>query len=1075
MPTTVSRASARPPSPTRIVGLAALACITITSKTTGQDSRPSFYEPGISPDGNEIAFVHGGDIWTVPATGGEARVLIAHEEEESRPLYSPDGRYLAFESYRDGTSHIYIHDLRTGDTRQLTYMSTSTLLDGWSTDSEWVWFSSVSHDIAGMADVFRVRVSGGTPMPVLADRYAGDFWAAPGADDRVAIATRGRTAWSQWWRNGHSHMDEAEIWIADTRGATPTYSPVTAGGKNAWPLWAPDGDIVLVSDRSGSENLWRISAAGGTLRALTEFSEGRVLWPSISANGVIAFERDFRIWTHDVASGQTAALEIRPVGAVHEPRVEPESVTSFSGFAVSPDGEKLVVVARGELFAGAASEGDAGSLTTRVTNTPAPEGSVSWAHDSRHIVYTSARDGSSDLYLYDFGTRSERALTGGEGLDAAPSWAPEDLRLAYIRDGAELHVLDVESGQDRIVATGLIGFGSARVFGSPVWSPDGRWIAYMSSLNGEFWNVHVVPADGSAEARPVSFLPNTFGGSIAWHPDGKSIYYTTNQRTEDTRVVRIDLVPRTPVFREDALSELFEIEEEPSGQDADATGSDAEDDEAEDAPVEIEFDDVRRRYQVMPIPFSVNEMTVTPDGEKLIVSGSAAGQLNIYSFDLDPLASGPNGVRPVTSGAGFKGGIEFASDPSRVWYIQGGRVRSVGVDGNGERAVSLTAELEVDFHVEKDDVFLANWSALDAGFYDPNHHGADWDGIREHWAPIVAGSRNRQEMRRALLLMTGELNGSHLGVSGSESPSTPQVGRLGLRFDRRAYEDDGRLVVSEVIDLGPAHVSGEIQPGDRIVSVAGVTIDGTTNLNRVLRGTVGDRVDIGVADGGGVRTVAVSPVSVGAEKNLVYRGWVESRRRYVAEASGGRLGYVHIPDMGGGTLQQLYLDLDQENRQREGIVVDVRNNNGGFVNNYALDIFTRRSFMSMRPRGGASVSSRHQLGQRAYLNPVILVTNQNTLSDGEDFTEGWRSLGIGEVVGEPTAGWIIYTSNMSLFDGTGIRMPFIEVRGADGENMELNPRPVDVEVERPSGEWYSGRDAQLDAAVGRLLATIDGG
>lgn len=1059
----------------KTITLVTFAGAWLGSSAEAQDARSSFYEPGISPDGSEIAFVHGGDIWTVPADGGDARVLIAHEEEESRPLYSPDGRYLAFESYRDGTSHIYVHDLESGETRQLTFMSTSTLLDGWSADSEWVWFSSVSHDVSGMADVFRVRVTGGTPMPVLADRYADEFWAAPHQDGRVAIATRGRTAWSQWWRNGHSHMDEAEIWIADPRGATPTYSAVTTGGKNQWPMWAPDGDIVFVSDRSGSENLWRVSQTGGSPTQLTDFSDGRALWPSIASDGTVAFERDFRIWTHDLGSGQTTPVDIRPVGAVQGPRVESERMTSFSGFTISPDGEKLVVVARGELFAGAAEEGEAGSLTTRVTNTPAPEGSVSWAHDSRHIVYTSARNGSADLYLYDFGNGTERALTTGDDLDAAPAWAPDDLRVAYIRNGAELRVLDVESGADAVVATGLIGFGSRSVFGSPVWSPDGRWIAYMASANGEFWNVHVVPADGSAEARPVSFLPNTFGGAIAWQPDGKSIFYTTNQRTEDTRVIRIDLVPRTPVFREDALSELFEVEE-PSGDEQEDSSSENEEDEADDEdPVEIEFDEIRRRYQVMPIPFSVQEMTVTPDGEKLIVTGSAAGQQNIYSFNLDPLSTGPNGVRPVTSGPGFKGGIEFASAPGRVWYMQGGSVRSIGVDGNGGRTVSLAAELDVDFHAEKDDVFLANWSALNDGFYDPNHHGADWDGIRSAWAPVVAGTVNRQEMRRALLLMTGELNGSHLGVSGSESPSTTQVGRLGLRFDREAYEAAGELIVSEVIDLGPAHVSGEIALGDRILSVAGVTIDGSTNLNRILRGTIGDRVEVVVSSGGATSTVALSPVSLGAEKNLVYRSWVESRREYVADASGGRLGYVHIPDMGGGTLQQLYLDLDQENRNRDGIVVDVRNNNGGFVNNYALDIFTRRSFMTMRPRGGVHASSRHQLGQRAYLNPVILVTNQNTLSDGEDFTEGWRAMEIGEVVGEPTAGWIIYTSGVSLFDGTVIRMPFIEVRGADGENMELNPRPVDIEVERPAGEWYTGRDAQLDTAVERLLARIDSG
>ncbi len=1064
---------------TALAAVLTLVCCS-SQGVDAQQARLSFYEPGISPDGGTIAFVHGGDIWTVPSTGGDARILIAHEEEESRPIYSPDGGQLAFESYRDGTSHVYLYDFSSGAVTQLTYMSTSASLEGWSTDSEWIYFSSVSHDISGMTDVFRVRATGGTPMPVLADRYAGEFWAAPAADGRIAISTRGKQAFSQWWRHGRSHMDEAEIWVADPNGGTPSYTAVSTGGKNQWPMWMADGRIAFVSDRDGDENLWAVEEGAASATRLTDLSDGRVLWPTYSAasGGRIAFERDFRIWTHDVSSGRTAAINIRPVGAVQGPRAESTELTSFYGFTISPDSKKLVVTSRGEIFAGAAEEGEAGPLTTRVTNTPSPEGEVRWASDSRRIVYSSARNGSSDLFVYDFPAGSERQITSGAGSDAGATWEPDGDRLVYVRDGGELHLFDTDSNDDQVVARGLIGFGSRSLFGAPVWSPDGRWLAYMATPDGEFWNVHVVPADGSAAPRAVSFLPNTFGGNVLWAPDGKSIYYSTNQRYEDTRVVRIDLQPRTPTFREDALDELFEVDQAPTGAaDADAEETDeaAEDDDA--TPVEIDFDGIRSRYELLPIPFSTNEMAISPDGKMLVLSGSAAGQPNLYSLNLDPLSTGPSGVQAITSGPGGKGGIEFATAPDRVWFIQGGRVRSVGTDGKGARTVTLRAEMEIDFHAEKDDVFLENWTILDEGFYDADHHGADWDGIRRDLAPIIAGSRNRQEMRRALLLMTGELNGSHLGVSGSESPSTPQVGRLGLRFDRAAYEGAGRLIVSEVIPLSPAAVSGEFAVGSHLVAVNGTTIDGAINLNQIMRGTVGERTALTIADasGGASRTVVIQPISLGAEKNLLYESWVESRRAYVAQVSNGRLGYVHIPDMSEGSLQGLYLDLDQENRDREGVVVDVRHNNGGSVNGYALDVFTRPSFMTMQPRGGVEASSRHQLGQRSYLDPVILVTNQNTLSDGEDFSEGWRVQGIGEIVGEPTAGWIIYTSNLSLFDGTRIRLPFIGVRGADGQDMELNPRPVDVQVERPAGESYQGRDSQLDTAVRRLLARIDGG
>ena len=215
------------------------------------------------------------------------------------------------------------------------------------------------------------------------------------------------------------------------------------------------------------------------------------------------------------------------------------------------------------------------------------------------------------------------------------------------------------------------------------------------------------------------------------------------------------------------------------------------------------------------------------------------------------------------------------------------------------------------------------------------------------------------------------------------------------------------------------------------------------------------------------------PVSINAEKQLVYRQWVEERRAYVEKASGGRLGYAHMPDMGAGSLAQLYLDLDVENQSKEGVVIDVRNNNGGFVNVYAIDVLARRPYLNMTRRGrDASAPARSALGQRALELPTILVVNQHSLSDAEDFTEGYRALKLGKVVGEPTAGWIIYTGGTTLVDGSTMRIPTIRITDNSGQTMEMNPRPVDVAVTRVVGESYAGKDSQLDAAVAELLKQI---
>jgi C-terminal processing protease CtpA/Prc len=299
------------------------------------------------------------------------------------------------------------------------------------------------------------------------------------------------------------------------------------------------------------------------------------------------------------------------------------------------------------------------------------------------------------------------------------------------------------------------------------------------------------------------------------------------------------------------------------------------------------------------------------------------------------------------------------------------------------------------------------------------------------------------------------------------------VGRLAADFDEAEYAAGGRLKVASVVPLGPAVLAG-LKAGDYIVQVEGRAIGARDNLDALLDHTVGKRIALSVAasPSAAAREVIVKPIDQTTEKALRYRQWVEQRRDYVAKASGGRLGYVHMFDMSAAALAQLHVDLDAENHAREGVVVDVRNNNGGFVNVYAIDVFARRGYMNMMPRGFPSVSSRSQLGQRALELPTILVTNQHSLSDAEDFTEGYRTLKLGKVVGEPTAGWIIFTGGVTLIDGSVLRMPSYKIFASDGTPMEMHPRPVDVAVTRPVGESYAQKDSQLDAAVAELLKQI---
>lgn len=1065
------------------------------AQTTSPTPKFAFAEPALSPDGREIAFVSGGDIWTVPASGGEARLLVAHTDNETRPLYSPDGKYLAFGSTRSGNGDIYLLTLETGALRRLTFDDGAESLTAWASDSKMVYFQSTSRDISGMNDIYRMPITGGTPMPVTADRYASEFFGSPSPDgSTLAFSARGIAA-AQWWRKGSSHLDQSEIWtckIGTKKGDKPSYERLTEGGaKELWPMWSPDGQtLYYMSDKGGAQNLWA-KPLKGQPAMLTAFKDGRVIWPSISLDGKsIVFERDFQIWKYDITTKQAAPVAVRLRGAAAGPAVDHVKLASqFRDLVVSPDGKKVAFTAHGEVFAASAKEG---GDAVRVSNTPALESQLAWTPNSRNLLYISTRNGIANLYQYDFSTREETRLTDSQQDDAAPVVSPDGQSVAFLRNGQELHIMELTNKKDRVVYKGFLGRPPFAGTGSVAWSPDSKWLAFAAYGTKTFRNISVVPATGG-ESRPVSFLANTFGGNVNWSPDGKYILFGTNQRTEMAQIARVDLVPRLPKFREDQFRDLFN-EEVPrtirpttapiaptvpdKAASRDSVASTLPSAKAKSTGKEttnIVFEGIRQRLSLLPIGMEVDAQSISKDGKTLLLVASVAGRQNLYTYSLDETGAERSVARQLTTTPGPKSNAQFTADGKEVFYLEQGRIQSISLEKREPKPLAVTAEMDIDFSSEKLQVFQQAWDVQNKGFYDPEFHGTDWQAIRKSYEPLAAGARTPDELRRLLSLMVGELNASHSGVSGPQGSTDITTGRLGLRFDRITYENTGKLLITEVVSQGPVALVGTVKSGDYLQAVDGKTIDASTNLDELLNNKINRRVNLAIvsAPNATPREVSVLPISLATEKGLLYKQWVEQQREYVAKASGGRLGYVHMFDMSAESLNQLYVDLDADNHAREGVVVDVRNNNGGFVNAYALDVFARKGYMTMTPRGLPASPARTQLGQRSLEKPTILVTNQHSLSDAEDFTEGYRALKLGKVVGEPTGGWIIYTSAAQLIDGSSIRLPFIRITDNTGKNMELNPRPVDIPVSRPIGESYTDQNTQLDVAVKELIRQLD--
>ena len=499
--------------------------------------------------------------------------------------------------------------------------------------------------------------------------------------------------------------------------------------------------------------------------------------------------------------------------------------TQFRNLGLSPDGKKVAFIAHGDVFVAASKEG---GDALRVTHTSGNESQVKWAPNSNTLIYVSDREGTGHLYQYNFITAKEVRLTNGTEDDAAPLFSPNGKQIAFIRNGKELRVLNLDTHQEKVVAKGYLGRAPFATTGTVSWSPDGSWLAYGAYGAKTFFNVYVVPAAGG-DSKPVSFLANTFGGDVNWSADGKYILFITNQRTENASVARIDLIPQRPKFREDQFQQMFtEQNTSPASPVNLVTSKPSPDKKTETLdslkkpgvkaalPVEavkIVTEGIRQRLNMLPLDINVNSLEISKDGKTLLVTASAAGQSNLYTYSLNELATEPAVLKQLTSTRLPKIDAQFSADGKEVFYLEQGRIQSVALDTKTVKPVAVTAEMDIDFNKEKMEIFEQAWEAQNKGYYDEHFHGANWNEVHREYEPLVAGASTPDELRRILSLMVGELNSSHSGVSGP-GPLQTATGRLGLYFDRAAYENGGRYKITEIVPLSAADLAGNIHVGD---------------------------------------------------------------------------------------------------------------------------------------------------------------------------------------------------------------------------------------------------------------------
>ena len=1077
---------------------------------------PYLQQPSLSPDGSKIAFCYAGDVWIVAADGGEASRITSHASNDSHPIFSPDGTQLAFASERSGGGNIYTISLQSNQPpKRLTYHDESVPPACWSPDGQWIYFTSDYDGLRGAS--YKIDVDGGTPIQVAGDPRETHYNLAISPDGKtLAFNNNG----SPWWRRGQHPAGHSDIWIvSEAVGANDHRLLTQYLGKNLRPMWNVDGTgLYYLSDRNGEENIWYMTLEGDAeTEQFTQFTDGRVLRPSISADGKwITFERNFQIWRLNLESRISKPVEITLQTDEKSNPIRHHNYTSgINEFELAPDGRKVAFIVHGEVFADLADKGDKvkkGGDSFKVTDTPSRESQLQWHPESERVVYISDRTGHNEVFQYHFKERVETQLTDSPEQKYTPKFSPDGRWLAYIQvpvtdtteKNGEIWLINTETEEKRpfITDQAFIGVPEPTEF---AWSPDSQWIAFIATDANFFSNLYIQHIEADTP-KQLTFLSNIGTDDILWSPDGKCIVFNTGQYRTESQIARVDLKPIRPVFKEEDFDRLFREEkpEKPQPPEAESgeteaagpvtEGSEESENEGETEgkngknrkpekkiePVEIEFDGIKHRLRFLT-DFKLNARaeSIRPNSKTLIFRAAMTGQLNLWSLSLEEDKQGEL-PKQLTGTASGKGNVHFIPNGKKFYYTDGGRIHSVGMGEDGAKegdakALDTRAEVQVDFHLEKMQAFDEAWRLIRDGFYDPQFHGCDWEQVRQTFRPMVEGVQTQADFRELLNLMVGELNASHLGAGGHTDNAPDSF--LGADFDREALERNGHFKIAEIIPESPLTLpEAPAQVGEYLVAVDGVALNRGVNLAEQLQRKQGKRVTLKLNDKPQLedaRELTLQPIGSGQHRNLRYKEWVRWNETYVHEKSNQRLGYVHIREMSYEAYLQFIADLDTETHDREGVVIDVRFNPGGHIAPFILDVLHRRAYTQSNYRGLISTTDTNLAGNRILEQPVILITNEHSGSNAEMFSEGFRKLGLGKVVGMPTAGAVIWTWGWGLLDGTVFRLPRLRVSTLEGENTEGTARPVDVQVDRPLGEAAQGIDSQLDVAVEQLLAQID--
>ena len=1045
--------------------------------------------PAISPDGKTIVFTFKGDLYRVSSSGGSATPLTTHAANDFMPVWSHDGKHIAFASDRYGNYDIYVINADGGEAKRLTFHSASEYPHTFSADDKQVIFGAARQDAASnrqfptgsQPELYQVPASGGRPIQILTTPAEN---VKVSKDGRLLIY-EDRKGGENQWRKHHVSAIARDVWVYDTRAGTHRQL-TTFAGEDRNPVFTDnDRAFYYLSEESGTFNIHKMSVDGGKSQQLTSFKGVPVRFLSMADNGTLAFGFDGQVYTM-AAGGRPTKLDIA-VSADNKANNERimAVTTGAQNLVVAPSGKEVAFSYRGDVFVNSVEGGG----TKRITTTPESETGVQFSPDGKAIAYASERGGKwaiyearrqrdAEPYFFASTVVREAPVMSNDHQNTHPAYSPDGKEIAYLEDRNSLRVLNLATKETRTLLTEKELFGNDHNF---QWSPDGKWILFDLDVPGIApGEVGLVRADGKGEV--VNLTQSGFNDSRAkWIFNGKAMLWFSNRDG-------LKSVAQAGATQQDAYAMFFdrdawerfrltkdefalvkEADEKVAKTKADSAKAKADSLKEEKKPVILDLEGLDARRARLTIHSSaLGDALMSKDGETLYYLARFEKGMNLWSTSLRTKET-----KMILALNATAGNMAWDKEQKFIFLLADGAISRIDpVPATPKRdLVAMSGENVLDVDAERAAMFDHVWRKTRETFYSKGYHGVDWVGLRPVYAKYLPSIGNNFEFAEMMAEMLGELNISHSGATYSASnPNDDATASLGVFFDPTWAGAGARVV--EVINDGPLDRHDvDIKAGSIIEAVDGVAITPERDIAELLNRKAGKNVLLAVKDGASTNEFVVKPVPAADEGRLLYARWVKRNADEVSKASNGQLGYVHIPGMNDGAYRTTFEDIMGRYATRKGVVVDTRFNGGGdLVADLAMFLSGKKFFDYTTD----TRSNGYEPNFR-WTKPTVALANEANYSDGHCFAYTYKDQKLGPLVGMPTPGTCTFAGWESLQDGVRWGVPGVGVKDANTgkylENMQTEP---DIKVMNRYELVSKGKDPQLEAAIAALLKLING-